>query len=157
MADMLVRLYDLPDHSGLVAELRRTGVEIRPALAAEKHIVMDWVRREFGPGWASECDKAMANTPVSCLLAIEDGRIVGFVCHEAACRDFLGPMGVTPAARGRGIGRALLWSALRAMAASGYAYAVVGDAGPADFYAKAVGAEPIPNSKPGFYRGMLKT
>jgi len=45
---------------------------------------------------------------------------------------------------------------LRAMAAAGYAYAIVGDAGPIDFYVKRLNALEIPHSSPGFYKGMLK-
>jgi predicted N-acetyltransferase YhbS len=59
-------------------------------------------------------------------------------------------------ARGTGLGKALLLAALRAMAADGYAYAVIGGAGPVDFYVKTVGAIPIEGSEPGLYRGMLR-
>jgi len=58
--------------------------------------------------------------------------------------------------RGRGIGSALLLSALHAQRALGYAYAIVGGVGPAQFYEKAVGAIPIPGSTPGIYAGTLK-
>lgn len=36
-----------------------------------------------------------------------------------------------------------------------YGYAIIGWVGPAEFYAKAVGAVEIPDSTPGVYRGML--
>ncbi len=92
MPDMLVRLYELPDHSGLIKDLAAAGVEIRRALAPETHIVTAWVRKHFGDSWASECARAMNNTPVSCFLAVEGGKLLGFGCHEATCRDFFGSL-----------------------------------------------------------------
>jgi predicted N-acetyltransferase YhbS len=59
-------------------------------------------------------------------------------------------------ARGRGIGAALLMASLHAMREQGYAYAVIGAAGPIDFYQKAVGGLVIPDSWPGLYRGLLR-
>lgn len=57
--------------------------------------------------------------------------------------------------RGKGIGEALLIESLAAMRATGYAYAIIGGAGPTQFYARAVGAVEIPGSTPGIYAGML--
>ena len=37
-----------------------------------------------------------------------------------------------------------------------YAYAIMGAVRPAEFYAKAVGAVPIPGSTPGIYAGLLR-
>jgi hypothetical protein len=45
---------------------------------------------------------------------------------------------------------------LQAMRAEGYAYAIIGGVGPAEFYAKTVGAVEIEGSTPGIYRGQLK-
>jgi nicotinamide mononucleotide (NMN) deamidase PncC len=44
----------------------------------------------------------------------------------------------------------------KAMAAQGYAYAIVGGAGPKEFYKKTVGAVEIEDSTPGIYQGMLR-
>jgi hypothetical protein len=55
-----------------------------------------------------------------------------------------------------GIGTALLLLTLDAMAAEGYAYAIIGAAGPADFYARAVGAVPIAGSTPVIYPNLLR-
>jgi predicted N-acetyltransferase YhbS len=62
---------------------------------------------------------------------------------------------VDEARRGQGIGKALFLSCLHAMAANGYAYAIIGSAGPADFYAKTVGAVEIEGSSPGIYPDRL--
>ncbi|MEB0161092.1 hypothetical protein, partial [Pseudomonas sp. AH2 (2023)] len=53
---------------------------------------------------------------------------------------------------------ALFYHTLAAMKAHGYAYAVIGSAGPVDFYANAVGAIAITSSADGndVYQGMLR-
>ena len=156
MSDMLVRLYAMPDHSPLVADLQRQGLEIRRAMVPEKHLVVEWVRQTFGDGWASETEKGMFNTPVSTFVAAENGAMVGFACYDATYRGYFGPTGVAEATRGRGVGKALLWVALRAMYDADYGYAIIGGVGPREFYAKAVGAQVIPESTPGRYAGMLR-
>ena len=87
---------------------------------------------------------------------MEGGALVGFACYDATIRGFFGPTGVHEAQRGRGLGKALLFAALHTMWEVGYAYAVIGSAGPTEFYAKAVGATPIEGSTPGIYRGLLQ-
>jgi hypothetical protein len=156
MPDMLVRLYDLPDVAPMLAQLKATGIIIRHAMPYEKHLVLDWIRTHFSQDWASEADVAFANQPVSCLIATEAGSIVGFACYEATCRCYFGPTGVMTDKRGRGIGKALLFAAMRGLANIGYAYAIIGSAGPVDFYARTLGATPIADSWPGIYRDRLK-
>jgi GNAT superfamily N-acetyltransferase len=153
---MLVRLYDLPDHTALVSALAADGVEIRRVLPPEKRVLSAWVLEHFSPGWASECERALNNWPVSCFIAVDNGAILGFACYDATCLGFFGPTGVSAAARGRGVGKALLWVTLRAMREHGYGYGVIGGVGPAEFYAKAVGAEIIADSTPGIYRGLVQ-
>jgi len=50
----------------------------------------------------------------------------------------------------------LLLECLRAMRELGYVYAIIGGVGPADFYAKCVGAVPIADSTPGIYADLLE-
>jgi GNAT superfamily N-acetyltransferase len=157
MPDLLVRLYDLP---GSVSELNcpaAQGIVIRRAMTYEKHAVVHWVKDRFGKGWAGECEVAFSRHPVSCFIATEYGNIVGFACHDVTCLNFFGPTGVAEEKRGTGIGKALLLSCLHAMAAQGYAYAIIGGAGPTQFFVKTAGALPIAGSTPGIYRDRLKT
>jgi GNAT superfamily N-acetyltransferase len=156
MPDMLVRLYDLPDLRELIGRLAGEGVDVRRALAPERHVVVDWVERTFGKSWASETRIAFANAPVSCHVAIENEACIGFGCYDTTCRGFFGPTGVALESRGRGIGKALLWATLDAMWEVGYGYAIIGGAGPTAFYEKNVGAVAIEGSIPGIYRNMLK-
>lgn len=155
MQDMLVRLYDLPDHSGIIRSLRKDGITIRRALAAEKSIVIDWVTQHFGTGWASETEVSFSYQPVACFIATENAKIVGFGCYDSAYRNFFGPTGVEESLRGKGIGKALLLECLLAMKAQGYAYGIIGGVGPARFYEKAVGAVLIEGSNPGIYEGIM--
>jgi GNAT superfamily N-acetyltransferase len=155
MPDMLVKLYDLPEVERDIKRLGDEGIVIRRAMPSEKHMVVHWVGRVFGAGWASECDVAFANRPVSCFVAAEKGKIAGFCCYETTCKNFFGPMGVAESHRGRGLGRALTLSSLEAMARMGYAYAIIGGVGPAEFYAKVAGAREIEASSPGIYRDRL--
>lgn len=156
MQDMLVKLYDLPELAPLVKSLANQGIVIRRAMAYEKLEIVDWVHATFGNGWASECDVAFGNHPTSCFIATEALYIIGFACHDSTCRNFFGPTGVAEKKRGCGIGSALLLSCLHAMAASDYAYAIIGGADPTEFYANTVGAMPIHGSAPGIYRDPLK-
>ena len=153
--DMLVKLYDLPDSCETLDRVAALGISVRRALAPEKHKVLDWIRSNFSEAWASEADVAFARQPVSCFIAIKDEQLLGFACHDATCANFFGPTGVDPNARGQRIGAALLFACLEAMRQQGFGYAIIGGVGPADFYAKTVGAIPIADSRPGIYRGLL--
>ena len=83
---------------------------------------------------------AYSREPVSAFVAACAGHIVGFACYDIAYLDYFGPMGVREAERGRGIGARLVVATLTDMAERGYAYAVIGDVGPTEFYAKVCGA-----------------
>ena len=156
MTDLLVRLYDLPDAGRHLAALAETNVIVRRAMAAEKTLVVAWVKQLFGDGWAAECDVAFARQPVACMIVSADGRLAGFACHDSTCRNFFGPIGIDPALRHQGVGRGLLLATLESMAHAGYAYAIIGGAGPTGFFEKCVGAFPIPGSTPGIYRPAVK-
>ncbi len=156
MPDMLVKLYEVQEDNELINELKEEGIEIRNAIAPEKHIVVDWVRKKFSDFWASETEVAFANQPVSCVIAIKDNQILGFACYEATCKDYFGPTGVHPDYRGKGIGKALLLRSLMKLKDLGYGYAIIGGAGPEKFYEITCGATAIENSVPGIYKGMLK-
>jgi GNAT superfamily N-acetyltransferase len=151
MADMLVRLYALPDSADAVARAARSDARIRRAEQWERLALLAFVRANFGPGWLAECEAAFARLPITCFVAIRGVDIVGFACHDVTRPDFFGPAGVAPSARGNGIGAALTLTALAAMRDAGYAYAIIGGVGPAAFYARVAGAVAIEGSTPGVY------
>jgi ribosomal protein S18 acetylase RimI-like enzyme len=154
--DLLVRLYDLPSPAPAIERAASAGVEIRPALAPEKHVVTRWVAEHFSAAWASECEAAFAREPVACLVAVKGNALCGFAAHEATCRGFFGPLGVHREWRGQHLGAALTLAALHSMRARGYGYAIIGSAGPVEFFRRLVDAQPIAGSEPGVYRGLLR-
>lgn len=156
MADLLVKLYDLPDPDAAMAALAKADIIVRRAMASEKFRVVGWVQDRFGDGWAAECDVSFARQPVACMIAIADGGLAGFACYDSTFLNFFGPIGVDHDTRHRGVGRALLLATLQAMAHTGYAYAIIGGAGPTGFFKACAGAFPIPGSTPGIYRTAIE-
>ncbi len=154
MIDMLVRLYDLPDSSELYARVAAVGVTLRRARAFEKHTVAAFART-FSEKWASEVEVALSRQPVACFVATRDKQLLGFACYDTTMRGFFGPTGVAESARGLGLGKALLMRSLEALRETGHAYAIIGGAGPREFYEKACGAIEIPGSDPGIYGDLL--
>lgn len=154
MHDMLVRLYDLPPLEPALAAVAAHDVVVTRAIAPDRPGLLAWVRAHF-PGAAAEVDTALAHVPARCFVAVRDGTVLGFACHDVTCLDFFGPEGVAAAERGKGIGRALLLAALHAQRAQGYAYSIIGGVGPAAFYEATVGATSIAGSSPGIYAQRL--
>ena len=155
MIDMLVRLYDLPDSSGLYRDISTRGVTLRRARAFEKHTVAAFAKAHFSDKWVSEIEVAISRQPISCFIATRDKEVLGFSCYDTTQRGFFGPTGVLESARGLGLGKALLFKALEGLREIGYAYAIIGGVGPRDFYAKVCGAVEIPGSDPGTYADLL--
>jgi len=156
MPDMLVRLLDLPPLEPELQRMEAIGVILRRSLPFEMSKVRTFVEHHFGTSWADEISAGYANKPTTVYIAISDGHIVGFGAYECTYRAFFGPTGVAKAERGKGIGRALLVACLWGLRELGYAYGIIGGAGPVDFYAKAVGAIEIPGSSPGVYAHPLR-
>jgi hypothetical protein len=177
--DLLVRLYALPPLAPRLDALAPAGVTVRRALASERHVVVAFAEKHGSPGWASECEVAFARRPIGCFVAVEattgsaaaaargvvapgggypsaPETLVGFACIEATAPGFFGPQAVRDDRRGRGVGAALLLSALHALGAEGHAYAIVGWASELEFYRKVAGAVPIAGSEPGLYRAPLR-
>ena len=152
MPDMLVRLYALPAQP---QSKLGPGIRIRRAMAPERRLIVSWIERTFGAGWAGEAEAAFSSTPTRIHIAVHDEKIVGFACYDVTALGFFGPTGVDEGMRGQGIGEALLIESLTAMREAGYGYAVIGGVGPAKFYERVTGAIEIPDSTPGVYAGML--
>ena len=143
MPDMLIPLYRLPDPPPLA-----DGLVIRPVLPPEAHLVIDFVTRDFHAGWVSECHVGLMAQPCKVLIALQDGKLAGFACFDVTIRGFFGPTGVDPAFERCGIGKQLLLRALSRLRDMGFAYGIIGAAGPVDFYRKTCGAIEIPDPLP---------
>lgn len=150
MTDMLVRLYDLPPVAAEVEHQREAGILCRRAETFERVNVLRFVS-EHWPKWLDEAASAYTESPPTMFVAVQGENAVGFACYHATRPNFFGPTGVVDSHRERGIGRVLLLQCFHAMAAEGYAYAVIGGVGPRDWYEREVGAFTIPGSDPGVY------
>jgi GNAT superfamily N-acetyltransferase len=170
MSDMLVKLYELPPLHSILEPLAEINIEIRRARIGEDHEIVPWITKHFRAGWATGTPFAINRSPGSCFIAVQKSPpnpdrtnpydlppelVVGFACYDLSPGMF-GPMGVQQEFQGRGIGKGLLLSCLHAMREEDYAYAIIGWAGPVDWYARVVGAMIIPDSEPGPFRGKLQ-
>ena len=157
MPDMLVKLYDLKDNTPLYKKLEAEGIRIIRPMTPNKTKVLDWVKAVFPGGWSDELSAAFTRFPISCFIAYDENekKILGFAGYDCTYRNFFGPTGVDPAARGKGIGGALFLRCMEAMRDEGYGYAIIGGAGPVDFYKKLADAIVIEDSNPGIYKDLL--
>lgn len=157
MADMLVKLYALPETTEMYAKLRERGIRILRPMTPNRDKVADWIEEHFHIGWANEIEAAFTRHPVSCFIAYDDNekKILGFCGYDCTTKDFIGPLGVDETRRKEGIGSALLLRCLEALRDEGYVYAIIGSAGPKDYYRKTVGAVLIEDSTPGIYENLI--
>jgi len=150
--DLLVKLYDLHvDRNFHQSE----NIIIRRPIPPEKTIIVNWIKKNFSQSWADECEISFSNKPVSCFIAQIDKNIIGFACYEATMKNFFGPFGILPSYRNQYIGKSLLFHSLLSMKEMGYAYCIIGGAGPIEYYKKFLPVVPISNSIPGIYENML--
>lgn len=158
MPDMLVKLYELRDNSQQYKKLEEMGIKIIRPMTPNKTKVLDWVSKTFPGGWSDELSTAFTRFPVSCFIAYDENekKILGFAGYDCTYRNFFGPTGVDEAARGKGIGGALFMRCMEAMRDEGYGYAIIGSAGPVDFYKKICNATVIEDSVPGIYKDLLE-
>src|SRR6267378_7729711 len=122
MPDMLVNLLKLPS----LDRLNDEGVNIRRAQPFEITPVREFIKERFSNAWADEISVGFANKPVSVVIATRSAQVIGFAGYECTRRAFFGPTGVIESERGRGIGKALLISALWGLRELGYVYGVIG-------------------------------
>ena len=128
---------------------------VRKPIGPDHDLVTHWVAARFGPGWASEAQVALSNRPNTLWIAVRHGTLLGFACFDATARGFVGPIGVDAAARGRGVGAALLRACLHDMRSFGYGYAVAGGVSAPGFFERVAGAVEIVGSSPGLYAERL--
>lgn len=153
--DMLVSLLELPDNTQLKKDLQEKGIFIRRAMTPDKYVILPEVEKMMSIYAKGEADVCFSRQPVSLFIATKKDKVIGFACYDGTYRNFFGPTAVAEEYQGLGIGKALLIEALTDMRNVGYAYAIIGSAGPAHFYEKCVGAKEIEGSDPGIYKDFL--
>jgi len=151
MADLLVRLLDLPQKPKLAE-----GLIIRRPLSAEAGIIADWVTAHFNRGWADEIAPAYSRQPISLPIAQRGQTLLGFAAYNVTAPGFFGPTGVVDHARSQGIGAALVWAAMDGLRALGHVYAFIGDSADDAFYARNCGAITLPGLGTSLYAHMLQ-
>lgn len=156
MPDLLVNLLKLPPLQPLLDELKDASVQIRRAQPFEITHVRQFIEEEFSIAWADEVSVGFGYKPISVYIATRNATVIGFAGYECTRKSFFGPTGVIEGERGRGIGKALLIASLWGLRELGYVYAIIGGAGPVEFYQETVGAIVIPDSEPGIYTDLLK-
>ncbi|MFT6898281.1 MAG: hypothetical protein ACJA13_002701 [Paraglaciecola sp.] len=159
MPDMLVKLYTLPDISQQKAQIEKSGIIFKRALAMDKGLILPFIRRSFPKAqssWASECEVALLRQPTACYIAVAQKEIVGFACYDTSAKGFFGPLGVSDMHTKQGIGKVLLILCLQAMEMEGYGYGIIPWVSSVDYYQKVLGAEVIKGSEPGIYHRRIK-
>ena len=145
--DMLVNL-----HAQHLAELGRRidagSALIRPALPPELHIIQDWVRDNFQRllGVRGHGRHGAPTAELPCRNARwRPGRIRLLRHHGTWVFSARPASAKRTGAKASGL--ALLYHAMMAMKSQGYAYAVIGAVGPADFYTSGRRRRPHPRQR----------
>jgi GNAT superfamily N-acetyltransferase len=130
LPDLLVPLFDLPQLE------KPDEFRIGKPPSHQSHIVLAFIADSFSIGWKAEASVAFGSVPPTIVTALDESseRIAGFCCWDCTAKGFLGPIGVHDDFRGTGVGRAVVVAALHCMREAGYGYAVIGDAGPVEFF-----------------------
>ena len=156
MPDLLVNLLQLPSLEPQLEQLSRAEIIVRRAQPFEISKVRSFITENFSTAWADEISFGFAAKPVTVYIATMNRTVVGFAAYECTRRAFFGPTGVVDSMRGRGLGKVLLMASLHGLRELGYAYGIIGGAGPVEFYQKTVGAVVIADSDPGIYTDLLE-
>lgn len=139
--DMIVSLKDYA-----YPNMSTSHITFRRAKKSDAEQLKVFVKKEFGKGWLDSIENGFLKTKIPIFIALNNNDIVGFACFDVVRKKqgIFGPMGTSFTSRVRGIGYTLLHLCLREMKEIGYAYAVIGEAGPVEFYEKACNAVVIP-------------
>jgi N-acetylglutamate synthase-like GNAT family acetyltransferase len=119
---------------------------IRRVNNRDRDKLIEFVEKNF-PGWSQTIREGFLLSEPSIYIAFDnDGNIIGFAAFDVYKNKkcYFGPMGVSKSNRVKGIGYALLHHCLRDMSEIGYEYAIIGGAGPIEFYEKACNAVVVP-------------
>lgn len=165
--DIFAPLLPVPHVLDGGVELSIPGVAVRTPAASERLLLVDWVGREFGRGWASEIERAFARSPVSCLMACRgdealpaEERLLGFTAYDVIAPGMGSTIAVHPRLSSweerRALFVALVHAAASAMYQLGYEYVVASGISRRQLFLDAIpGAWTIPGSHPGPFAGVI--
>lgn len=111
---------------------------VRKANSSDFEKLARFVNEEFGERWLHSVEYGFRtykeNLPI--YIAEQQEVIVGFACYDVVRgkKGLFGPMGTAKQNRVKGVGKELLHHCLYHMKQDGYEYAIIGQAGPIEFY-----------------------
>lgn len=161
-ADIFVDLRSHPAPKPVVElELDGYPVQVRRPEASEQLLIVDWVAKEFGRGWAAEMQRAFAHDPISAVVVARRGYsdnpqecLLGFIAYNTARFGMLSSIALAGDARGRNahIAMELLNLCLAEARQFGMDYAVLGGVSRRLGALRVLGsAWTIPGSCPGIF------
>ncbi|WP_377866088.1 GNAT family N-acetyltransferase [Bacillus sp. R86525] len=121
---------------------------VRRASYSDFEKLASFVEAEFGERWLHSIEYGFRtykdNLPI--YIAEQEEVIVGFACYDVVRgkKGLFGPMGTAKQNRVKGVGKELLHRCLHSMKQEGYEYAIIGQAGPIEFYERNCDARLIP-------------
>lgn len=141
--DMIVSLKDYS-----FPTIPTSNIIFRKAEQGDAASLKTFVEKEFKMGWLDSIENGFLQGDIPIFIALEEQEIVGFACFDVVRgkKGLFGPMGTSFSNRIQGIGYTLLHFCLSEMKENGYEYAVIGEAGPLEFYEKACSAFVIPKN-----------
>ncbi|TPV46709.1 GNAT family N-acetyltransferase [Bacillus dicomae] len=136
------------DLKGFVPIYNNLTCTVRKANASDFEQLASFVNEEFGERWLHSIEYGFRtykeNLPI--YIAEQEEGIVGFACYDVVRgkKGLFGPMGTAKQNRVKGVGKDLLHHCLYNMKQEGYEYAIIGQAGPVEFYERCCNARLIP-------------
>ena len=121
---------------------------VRKGNSSDLRKLVSFVSKEFGERWLHSIGYGFRtykeNVPI--YIAEQEEVIVGFACYDVVRgkKGLFGPMGTAKQNRVKGVGKQLLHCSLHSMKQEGYEYAIIGQAGPIEFYERCCNARLIP-------------
>ncbi|KAB2452366.1 GNAT family N-acetyltransferase [Bacillus sp. CH126_4D] len=131
----------VPTHNDLTCTVRMANLSDFKKLAS-------FVNEQFDERWLRSIEYGFRtykeNLPI--YIAEQEEVIVGFACYDVVRgkKGLFGPMGTAKQNRVKGVGKQLLHRCLQSMKQDGYGYAIIGQAGPIEFYERNCNARLIP-------------
>lgn len=119
---------------------------IRRATNSDLYNIKKLISDEFGERWLDHLDTLQKKDDLPIFIAENKGVIIGFACFDIVRnkKGLFGPMGTSNSKRLNSVGKELLLRSLTEMAYIGYEYAIIGQAGPIEFYERVCNAQLIP-------------
>ncbi|PGB65448.1 GNAT family N-acetyltransferase [Bacillus toyonensis] len=126
----------------------KLSCNVRRASSADFETLVRFVTWKFGERWLQSINYGFQTykEKVPIYIAQQGEVIVGFACYDVVRgkKGLFGPMGTAKRNHVKGVGKELLHHCLYNMKQDGYEYAIIGQAGPIEFYERSCNARLIP-------------